>query len=275
MQFMNKYYIVLVLILVVAGGVFLSSKTDTHEQEEKDSVASYEIYPGKVSDKIENGEDIILLDVRTPEEHEEIHLENSLLLPVGQMSQATLENIGLGQDSKDKEIILYCRSGSRSRQAYEIMESLGYTNIKSVSGGMVHWQEDNYGFTESGPYEGASYESTQNSQSSDGPQVTLLSKTYDFGAIPKLGGTVTTDFVIKNTGVETLEIGELTTSCSCTSATISSSSIDPDEEATVTVVFDPNFHEEPQGKFTRTVFIPTNDPSTPEAEVNIKVEIIE
>ena len=277
MQYMsNKYVLGLVLIIVILiGGFFVFSSGDSHEKEESDSVATYEIYPGKVEDKITKGEDVILLDVRTPEEHEEIHLENSLLLPVGQMSQATLANIGLGEDMKDKEIIIYCRSGSRSRQAYEIMESLGYTNIKSVAGGMVHWQEDNYGFTETGTYQGADYSSITTEEILEGSKISFNKESYDFGSIPKLGGTVTTDFTVKNTGTENLTIGTLTTSCSCTTATISSEDIEPGGEATLTIVFDPNFHEEPQGQFTRTVFIPTNDPNQPEAEVNIKVEIIE
>ena len=43
----------------------------------------------------------------------------------------------------------------------------------------------------------------------------------------------------------------------------------------LTVVFDPDFHEEPVDVFKRTVFIPTNDPNTPEAEVSVQVDIAE
>ncbi len=149
---MNTKLIAGVLAVFLLGGLVWHITTDqdeslevAHEGSEHhddDSVASYEIYPGDVVTKIKDNEDIILLDVRTLEEYETIHLENALLLPVQELSQQTLNEIGLGEDVKNKEIILYCRSGNRSKTAYNIMESLGYTNIKSVSGGMIHWEGD-------------------------------------------------------------------------------------------------------------------------------------
>lgn len=283
---MNTKLIAGLLAVFLLGGLMWYITTDqdeslkvTHEESEHhddDSVASYEIYPGDVVDKIKNNEDIILLDVRTLEEYETIHLENALLLPVQELSQQTLNEIDLGENAKDKEIILYCRSGNRSKTAYNIMESLGYTNIKSVSGGMIHWEEDEYPFTGSGVYT----ESISASEESDvepitGPSVSLDRSLHDFGVIPQYGGTVEATYIVTNDGTEDLEIGTITTSCSCTSATISSSSIKPNEQATLTVVFDPDFHDEPLGVFKRTVFLPTNDPDIPEAEVSVQVDIAE
>lgn len=271
----NTYIIVLLAIVVIALALVFGAKTEQQSEEENHEdapTAVYEIYPGDVVDKITNGEDIILLDVRTPEEYAEIHLENSLLLPVDEISQAALNRIGLGEDAKGKEIILYCRSGNRSKRAYDMMTSLGYTNLSSVQGGMVHWQEDNYPHTATGAYEGVDYKAEQ--VITDGAQISFDTDTYDFGQIEKLGGTVTTDFVFTNIGTADLVLGDISTSCSCTSATVNKTTIKPNEQGVVTVVFDPNFHEEPEGKFTRTAFIPTNDPVTPEAEVSISVEII-
>jgi len=272
----NKYIIGLIAVIIIALIVTFATKADNQpieESHEDAPTAVYEIYPGDVADRITEGENIILLDVRTTEEHAEIHLENSLLLPVDEISQATLNKIGLGEDSKDKEIILYCRSGNRSQRAYDLMTALGYTNLSSVQGGMVHWQEDNYPHTETGAYEGADYQTKQLDINS-GAQISFDTDTYDFGVIEKLGGTVTTDFMFTNTGTENLVLGTITTSCSCTSATLNSTTIAPSEQGIVTVVFDPDFHEEPEGEFTRTVFIPTNDTRTPEAEVSVSVEII-
>lgn len=254
----------------------LEATYEESEHHDDDSVASYEIYPGDVVEKIKSNKETILLDVRTLEEYETIHLENALLLPVQELSQQTLNEIGLGEDAKDKEIILYCRSGNRSQTAYNIMESLGYTNIKSVGGGMIHWEEDNYPFTESGAY----IEPINPSDKSDaepiaGPSISLDRVLHDFGVIPQYGGVVEATYTVTNDGTENLEIGTITTSCSCTSATISSSSIKPNEQATLTVVFDPDFHGEPLDVFKRTVFLPTNDPNTPEAEVSVQVDIAE
>jgi len=281
---MNKSHLIagVIIIAIIVVGVVLG-KTNTsdvlpqeveQETHEDGPVATHEIYPGDVADKIASSEDVILLDVRTPEEYEEIHLENSLLLPVDKISQSTLNNIGLGEDSKDKEIILYCRSGNRSGRAYDMMTALGYTNLTSVQGGMVHWQEDNYPHTESGAYVGVDYSSTEVS-ATDGARITFDKKEHDFGQIPRLGGTISADFVLSNTGVEDLVIGDITTSCGCTSTELGAKTVAPGESTTLTVVFDPDFHKEPQGAFTRTVFIPTNDASNPEAELTVGVEILE
>ncbi|MEK0348105.1 MAG: rhodanese-like domain-containing protein, partial [Nitrosopumilus sp.] len=138
--------IVLVVLALIGIGYFFITNNDNKiiiEKHHKDEIIeSYEIYPGDVVDKIKNKENIILLDVRTLEEYEKIHLENALLLPVQELFTQSLMNIGLGDNAKDKEIIIYCRSGARSKTAYDIMNSLGYTNIKSIAGGMVHWEED-------------------------------------------------------------------------------------------------------------------------------------
>ena len=225
--------------------------------------------------KIENGEDIILLDVRTSEEYAEVHLEGALLLPVQELSSNTLSDIGLGNNVKEKEIIIYCRSGARSKTAYDIMKSLGYTNIKSVAGGMIHWQEDNYPFTEIGEYEGKIFENPLQDVINDGPKISFDRTFKEYGVIPQYGGVVEATFILKYKGNEMLKIGDITTSCSCTSTRISSSEIPAGSEAELTVIFDPDFHEEPTDVFKRTVFIPTNDPSKSEAEIVIQVDINE
>jgi len=287
---MNNSTAVLIIVLVIIVGFFFMNNVvhvgfhigHGHDEYEEfmmmngheDEIASYEISPGVVTDKIASGEDIVLLDVRTPEEYAEVHLENSILVPVGELSQKTLAEAGLGEHSKDREIIIYCRSGGRSKQAYDIMNSLGYTNIKSVAGGIIHWQEDNYPYLKSGEY-GGDVQSTDEQSSTGGPRIVFDRSTHDFGESPQSAGILSTTFEVKNTGDKILTIGDLSTSCGCTTAKLSQSSINPDGSATLTVYFDPDFHDEPSGKLTRTVFIPTNDPNQPEAEVKITVDILE
>lgn len=260
---------------VMGGSLFNADAVDDHRDAEE--VAAYEIYPGDVAEKIKNKENFILLDVRTPEEYAQVHLENAILLPVQELSAQTLAAAGIGAEMKDAEIIVYCRSGARSETAYNILHSLGYTNVRSVSGGMVHWEEDQFPFTVSGAYKGVVQKLTGSGtgENTTGPQIVLSKNFHDFGAIREYGGVVQTEVVVTNTGSDTLTIGDITTSCSCTSATISSKAIVPGGQATLTVLFDPDFHEEPVGVFKRTVFIPTNDATTPEAEVVVQVDILE
>ncbi|MBS1935545.1 MAG: rhodanese-like domain-containing protein, partial [Bacteroidetes bacterium] len=58
------------------------------------------------------------------------------LIPLGNIRNMETDEIdGL----KDQELIVYCRSGNRSGQACMILESMGFTNTKNVSGGMLAW----------------------------------------------------------------------------------------------------------------------------------------
>lgn len=280
----QKQYIIAGFILLAVLGVAslipnngsqLHNSKNEPEEHDDGQVAPYEIYPGDVVKKIENNESIILLDVRTPEEYQEAHLQKALLLPVQELSQKSLAKIGLGEGAKNKEIIIYCRSGARSKTAYDIMKSLGYTNIKSVAGGMIHWEEDNYPFTEKGAYRDGATNTQPQKIATLGPQIALDRAFYDFGIIPQYGGVKTTMFTVRNIGTEVLNIGTISTSCSCTSASISSDFVLPGGSAELTVRFNPNFHGEPLGVFKRTVFVPTNDPVIPEAEIVIQVDIDE
>jgi len=272
----KKLLLIGISIGVLAIVLFFPFDGNVEEEHhsENDFVQEYEIYPGDVVEKIEQDEDIVLLDVRTLEEYAEIHLKNALLLPVQELSQESLTNIGLGEDSKNKEIIIYCRSGARAKTAYDIMKSLGYTNIKSVAGGMIHWEEDEYPFTEIGTYETQDKKDLIEGETS-GPKIEFDRTLHDFGVIPQYGGVVETTFEVRNDGAKILKVGDITTSCSCTSATISATEIKAEEKAVLTVRFDPDFHEEPLDVFKRTIFIPTNDTVNPEAEVTIQVDIEE
>lgn len=267
---------VVALLLVGFGALFFLNMNNSQKNAlHNDSLQPYEISPGEVVNKIKEGNDVILLDVRTAKEYQEIHLENALLLPVQDLSQATLNTIGLSQDKKDAEIIIYCRSGARSKTAYDIMKSLGYSNIKSVAGGMIHWQEDNNPFTATGEYQGVASGLSGRDENVLGPRLEFDRKTHDFGIVPLAQGIVATKFTVRNTGAEILRIGDISTSCGCTSAEISAKEILPNKNAILTVRFDPSVHPEPQEKFFRTVFISSNDPATPEAEVTISVDVAE
>jgi len=84
---------------------------------------------------IENDDNITLLDVRTIEEYKEGHLKDATLIPVQSLSQ----NLAMLKSSKDKKILVYCRSGNRSISASRILESNGFTPI-NVKGGILNLQ---------------------------------------------------------------------------------------------------------------------------------------
>lgn len=98
---------------------------------------------------------------------------------------------------------------------------------------------------------------------------------YDFGRIPRSGGVVEKRFEIENHGKGVLEIGEITTSCACTTATVEQTALAFDEHTDLVVVFDPNLHDEPPDRFKRQIWVAANDPKTPELEFTIWVDILE
>ncbi|TNF44769.1 MAG: rhodanese-like domain-containing protein [Epsilonproteobacteria bacterium] len=81
---------------------------------------------------LENDDNVTLLDVRTIQEYKSGHLRDATLIPV----QALSENLGMLKDSKDKKIIVYCRTGSRSVSASRILEKNGFTPL-NVKGGII------------------------------------------------------------------------------------------------------------------------------------------
>ena len=76
----------------------------------------------------------IILDVRTQEEYDNGHIPNAICIPVETIDA----NVSTTLPSKDALILVYCRSGVRSKQAADTLAKLGYTNIKEF-GGIITW----------------------------------------------------------------------------------------------------------------------------------------
>ena len=76
----------------------------------------------------------IILDVRTQEEYDQGHIPGAVLIPDTQIN-AEAEKV---LTDKDQLILVYCRSGRRSKLAAEALVELGYTNIKEF-GGIIDW----------------------------------------------------------------------------------------------------------------------------------------
>lgn len=81
-------------------------------------------------------EKLNLIDVRQPEEHAEFNI-GGILLPLGNIMSMQIDEI---EDLRNEEVICYCRSGQRSMQAAMMLETMGFTNVKNLAGGMMGWQ---------------------------------------------------------------------------------------------------------------------------------------
>ena len=98
--------------------------------------SSYEqITPAEAKALMDSEEGYIILDVRTPEEFAERHIEGAILISdyeIGEKAESILTD-------KDQLILVYCRSGRRSKNAANELATLGYTNIKEF-GGIIDWE---------------------------------------------------------------------------------------------------------------------------------------
>lgn len=77
-----------------------------------------------------------LVDVRDPEELAAGKIPKSILIPAEHLADK------LSGLRKDAPLVLYCRTGKRSRAAAQALAAAGYTDVRSLSGGLERWQEE-------------------------------------------------------------------------------------------------------------------------------------
>lgn len=86
--------------------------------------------------RLDENENILLLDVRTQQEFEEGHIPGAVCFP----NEDITADMPIPLD-KDAEILVYCRSGRRSAEAAEKLSAMGYTNVADF-GGIIDWPYD-------------------------------------------------------------------------------------------------------------------------------------
>ena len=85
---------------------------------------------------IQKEKNVIILDVRTPQEYQEGHISNAINIPVQILGQQ-LDKL---KNFKDKKILVYCRSGHRSAIASQILDRAGFKNVYNLKGGLFEWK---------------------------------------------------------------------------------------------------------------------------------------
>ena len=105
------------------------------QNKEKSQEAVYvNITAEQAKEIMDSQEDYIILDVRTQDEFDETHIPGAILIPYDEI----LEKAEGVLTDKEQLILVYCRSGRRSKLAAEDLVELGYTNIKEF-GGIIDW----------------------------------------------------------------------------------------------------------------------------------------
>ena len=135
---MKKLLLVpLVISVVLIGGC---AEIATPEQEAPTRIIE-NITPQEAFTLIQNNKnnpDFVIIDVRTPEEFTEEHIEDAINIDFYSETFADVLNIL----DKNKTYLVYCRSGRRSRNALDIMEELNVREAYNMSGGIIEWKAE-------------------------------------------------------------------------------------------------------------------------------------
>ena len=91
------------------------------------------------AEQLEQDDNAVILDVRTPEEMEEGYIADAMNIDI-YLGQGFLD--GIEKLDKSKNYYVYCRSGNRSRQACALLKNTGITNAFNLEGGIMEWEGD-------------------------------------------------------------------------------------------------------------------------------------
>ncbi|TGY44573.1 rhodanese-like domain-containing protein [Clostridium sartagoforme] len=116
--------------LVISGCTTLNKEISTKGQE----VVTVSRITSEEAKEEMNNNDVIILDVRTEEEYNSGHIENSVLIPIDDLEYKAEEVL----TNKEQKILVYCRSGNRSKKAADLLVEMGYTNVYNF-GGIKDW----------------------------------------------------------------------------------------------------------------------------------------
>ena len=127
---MKRFSVILILIITCTAVLYGCTSGGESKMEN-----SYEqITPAEAKEIMDSQDGYVILDVRTQEEFDEAHIDGAILIPdyeIADKAESILKD-------KNQLILVYCRSGRRSKLAAEELVKLGYTNIKEF-GGIIDW----------------------------------------------------------------------------------------------------------------------------------------
>lgn len=118
---------VIILLVISLRASFAGEKTD-------DNIISAD----KVKELIDSKEDVFILDVRSEAEYNRGHIKGAYFIPVSDLIDR------LSEVAKDKDVIVLCEGGMRSRSAAKQLLDRGYTRVFDMKEGMYTWREKGY-----------------------------------------------------------------------------------------------------------------------------------
>ena len=127
-RIISLYLCTLLYLLLLSGCSQSETITETNYMQ---------ITAKEAKNIMDNETDYIILDVRTEEEFSEGHIDGAILIPDYEIADKAEKIL----TDKDQLMLVYCRSGRRSKLAADSLVTMGYTNIKEF-GGIIDWPYD-------------------------------------------------------------------------------------------------------------------------------------
>ncbi|MBO5868692.1 MAG: rhodanese-like domain-containing protein [Oscillospiraceae bacterium] len=136
---MKKIAVLLLVVLLLAG---CGNQEVTNQTEETGGTVAVngtykQITQEEAKNLLDTAENFVLLDVRTREEYEDAHIPGAILIPVDEVEERAAREL----PDKNQLILVYCRSGNRSKTASQVLANMGYTNVQEF-GGINDWPYD-------------------------------------------------------------------------------------------------------------------------------------
>ena len=131
----NLITAIVILVIIVVIGIFLKNRNSKENNKITVKDANIQYVSMNDIEKIMNeNENYIILDVRTIEEYNDGHIPGAICIP----NETIDENVVNKLPNKEQLILIYCRSGNRSKQATIKLKDLGYLNLIEF-GGIIDW----------------------------------------------------------------------------------------------------------------------------------------
>lgn len=127
-----KKTVTIILSLALATSVFSCAKQSSGNAKT--------VSAEKVQTLLQQPDNVLLIDVRTPKEFKEGHIENAQNIDfLAPTFQDNIKKLNI-----EKPIIVYCRSGRRSAKSTKILQEAGFTEIYDLQGGIIKWEQEGF-----------------------------------------------------------------------------------------------------------------------------------
>jgi rhodanese-related sulfurtransferase len=132
----SQIILAVIMIIILVGGVWAIFGNNFQIPADVKSSLPIEISIDEAYERYQAGD--YLLDVRTKQEWDDFHIPETAFIPLNELESRVSEV------PRDKNIVVVCRSGNRSREGRNILLDFGFSSVTSMNGGVSGWKDAGY-----------------------------------------------------------------------------------------------------------------------------------